>query len=211
MALPQPPTTHPQHAAPVPPQNGLGTAGFVLGLLGLLFSFLPVIGLVAWPLVILGLVLGAVGIVRASSGRATNKGLAVAGVVLSAAGLVVCILWVAVFSKAASDAKGTLDDLEQAANKESRVVYEISGDAPKASVSYTTYSDGGSTTNKEDTTKLPWTKELTVKGFFSGGSLTAMTGAEGGTVTCKVKIDGVEKRSETATGPFAQATCTNFS
>ncbi|MBB5954813.1 hypothetical protein FHS29_001383 [Saccharothrix tamanrassetensis] len=210
MALPQPPTTHHQHAAPRPPQNGLGTAGFVLGLLGVLFSFLPVIGLVAWPLVILGLVLGALGTARASRGRATNRGIAIAGVVLSAVGLVICVLWVAVFGKAASDAATTLDDLEREANKESKVVYQISGDAPKTNVTYTTYSDGGSATNKEDTTTLPWTKELTVKGFLSGGSLTAMAGAEGGTVTCKITVDGVERKTATATGPFAMAACSNF-
>ncbi|RKT57811.1 MmpS family transport accessory protein [Saccharothrix australiensis] len=211
MALPQPPTTHhPQHAAPTPPRNGLGTAGLVLGLLGLPAAFLPVIGLVAWPLVVLGLVLGALGVARASRGRATNKGIAVAGVVLSAAGLAVCALWAAFFGKAASDAARTLDDLEREANKESRVVYEISGDAPKAAVTYTTYSDGGSATSKEDATSLPWTKELTVKGFLSGGTLTAMTGAEGGTVTCRISVDGVEKKTATATGAFVLASCSNF-
>jgi hypothetical protein len=52
-----------------PPRNGLGTAGFVLGLVGLLLSFIPLIGVVAWPLVILGLVLSIVGIVRPAAAR----------------------------------------------------------------------------------------------------------------------------------------------
>ncbi|QTR01361.1 DUF4190 domain-containing protein, partial [Saccharothrix algeriensis] len=96
----------------------------MLGLLGLLFSFLPVIGPVAVA-VFFGLVLGALGVARARRGRAANKGLAVAGVVLSAAGLVVCVLWVVFFGRAASEAAETLDDLERAAHKESRVVYEV--------------------------------------------------------------------------------------
>ncbi|MFT7836376.1 MmpS family transport accessory protein [Saccharothrix sp. BKS2] len=211
MTYPQPPQL--QHQPPVPPpppQNGLGTAGFVLGLVGLLFSFLPVIGVVAWPLVILGLVLGLVGWARADRGRATNKGLAIAGVALSAVGLVICVLWAAVFTKAASDASTALDDLEAQANREAVLVYEISGDAPGASITFSTYSDGGSAVNQEEAATLPWTKEFTVKGLFSGGTLSASTGAEGGTVTCRITVDGVEKKTATASGPFALASCSNF-
>ncbi|MFD7653875.1 MmpS family transport accessory protein [Actinosynnema sp. NPDC059797] len=211
MTYPQPPQTrHQPPVPPPPPQNGLGTAGFVLGLVGLLFSFLPVIGVVAWPLVILGLVLGLVGWARADRGRATNKGLAIAGVALSAIGLVVCVLWAAVFTKAASDVSTALDDLDAQANKEVVLVYEITGDTPSASITYSTYSDGGSAMNQEEATTLPWTKELTVKGLFSGGTLSATTGTEGGTVTCRITVDGVEKKSATASGPFAMASCSNF-
>ena len=70
-----------------PQRNGLGTAGFVLGLLGLVFSFIPVVGVVAWPLVVVGLGLGLFGLVRVVRGQADNKGVAIAGVVLSAIGL----------------------------------------------------------------------------------------------------------------------------
>src|SRR3979411_410233 len=39
----------PQMAPAAPaPRNGLGTAGFVLGLIGLIFSPIPFIGVVAW-------------------------------------------------------------------------------------------------------------------------------------------------------------------
>jgi hypothetical protein len=94
---PHPPQQHHYHYPIVvpQPQNGLGTAGFVLGLIGLVFSPIPIIGVVAWPLVILGLVFSCVGIYKAGNGQATNRGLAIAGAVLSALGLLVCILWVA--------------------------------------------------------------------------------------------------------------------
>jgi hypothetical protein len=91
-----------QPARPAP-QNGLGTAGFVLGLLGLLFSFIPLIGIIAWPLVLLGLVFAGAGVARARQGRATNKGLAIAGLVCSAVGLVVCIGYAAAFGAAVSE------------------------------------------------------------------------------------------------------------
>ena len=75
------------------PQNGLGTGGFVCGLVGLIFSFVPIIGLVAWPLVIVGVVLSAIGVSKANRQLANNKGLATAGVVLSIIGLVICFMW----------------------------------------------------------------------------------------------------------------------
>ncbi|EWC60748.1 putative integral membrane protein [Actinokineospora spheciospongiae] len=92
-AYPQAP---PQMAAPmmgyhqmVPPQNGIGTAGFVTGLLGLLFSWLGIVGLI---LCIIGVSLSGVGISKANKGQATNKGLAVAGLVCGVIGLAIDVI-----------------------------------------------------------------------------------------------------------------------
>ena len=70
------------------PSNGLGIAGFCLGLIGLLLSFIPILGVIAWFLVIPGVVLSAIGL------KHQPKGLAIAGLVLSGLGLLVCFLWV---------------------------------------------------------------------------------------------------------------------
>ncbi|MDQ3787034.1 MAG: DUF4190 domain-containing protein [Actinomycetota bacterium] len=192
--------------APNPPQqpvakpsNGLGTAGFVVGLIGLLFSFIPLIGVVAWPLVILGIVFSAIGLSKATKGRATNKGLAIAGLAVSIIGLVVCILWVAVWNKA-------VDDVREEANREAVIVYEVTGDAPSADITYSTYGDE-MTTNQETVTKLPWRKEVTTTGIIKDGQLIVSTGAEGGSVTCKLTVDGKEVKTATASGAFAMATC----
>ncbi len=103
---PMPPS--PPMPAPNQYKNGLGTAGFVLGLVGLIFAFIPIIGVIAWPLVILGLIFGIVGTLRANRGQASNKGLAITAVVLSAIGLVICVLWTAAFGKAVNDAANGL-------------------------------------------------------------------------------------------------------
>lgn len=181
------------------PSNGLGTAGFVVGLIGLLFSFIPLIGVVAWPLVILGIIFSAIGISKATKGRATNKGLAIAGLVVSIAGLVVCILWVAVWNKA-------VDDINEEANREAVIVYEVSGDAPSADITYSTYGDE-MTTNQETVTKLPWRKEVSTTGIVKDGQLIVSTGADGGSVTCKLTVDGEVVKEATASGAFAMATC----
>ncbi|HWO66632.1 MAG TPA: MmpS family transport accessory protein [Umezawaea sp.] len=180
----------------VQPRNGVGTAGFVLGLVGFLFSFIPIIGVVAWPLVIVGLVLSVVGVTRASKGIANNRGLAIAGAVLSVIGLVVCVLWTALFGAAVSDA-----------DREHVVVYEVSGDAAGASVVYSTFGGG---TGQEAVTSLPWRKEMKVKGLLGGGTLTVTAPAEGGVVACRITVDGVEKKSATGAGAFSTALCSGF-
>jgi hypothetical protein len=115
-----------------------------------------------------------------------------------------------VFTKAASDVSTAVDELEAEANREAVLVYEITGDAPGADITYSTYGDGGSALNQEEAPTLPWTKQFTVKGLFSGGTLSASTGADGGTVTCRITVDGVEKKTATASGAFALASCSNF-
>jgi hypothetical protein len=203
------PPQQPMHAYPVPPphppaQNGMGIAAFVLGLLGLLISFIPVIGVVAWPMVIIGLVLGFVGLGKARSGRASNAGMAIAGIVLSALGLIVCIVWVVIFGKVAND-------VQEEAEREVAVVYELSGDAKDVTVNYTTFGDDTTVEPTQETVaSLPWQKEFKTKGLFKGGSMAANTGAEGGSLTCKVTVDGVVKKTETASGPFAIVSCTGF-
>lgn len=104
-----PPTGYP--LPPPTPKNGLGTAGFVLGLLAALFAMIPIIGVIAWPLGILGLIFGLVGISRVSNGTATNKGLTIAGAVLSAVALVICMVWIAAFGTAAGEIDAELDAL----------------------------------------------------------------------------------------------------
>lgn len=66
-----------------PKKNGLGTAGFVLSLLGLLFCWIPFLNILLW---ILGLIFSIIGVTR------MPKGLSIAGIVLSAVTLIVFII-----------------------------------------------------------------------------------------------------------------------
>ncbi|MBO4236991.1 DUF4190 domain-containing protein [Pseudonocardia alni] len=100
---PYPPGPHqPGWPPPQPPRNGMGTAALVLGILGALFSLIPIVGVIAWPMVLIGLALGIAGVLRAQAGRADNKGVAIAGTVLSAFGLVFCLIYTVAFASAVS-------------------------------------------------------------------------------------------------------------
>jgi hypothetical protein len=67
-----------------PPGNGMGVAGFILGLLGLLFFWIPFFGLI---LALLGVCLGGAGI-SVGKKRGAGIGLAVTGLVLGLVALV---------------------------------------------------------------------------------------------------------------------------
>jgi hypothetical protein len=59
----------------------MGITGLVTGIIGACLAWIPVLGFV---LGVLGIVFGGVGWFYANHGRATNKGMAVAGVILGA-------------------------------------------------------------------------------------------------------------------------------
>jgi hypothetical protein len=91
---------YPGHYPPLGPQvvlrgdrNGLGTAALVLGITAVIFSFIPLVGIIAWPIGITGLILGFVGLGRVNRREATNRGVAIAGLITSGAALVICVLW----------------------------------------------------------------------------------------------------------------------
>lgn len=203
---------------PAPPRNSLGTAGFVLGLVGLLFSFLPLIGVIAWPLVILGLIFSIIGIRRASAGAATNKGLTITGAVLSAIGLVICIAWVGSFGSSMNKINHELQQPDQGqppapgappqqdGNTATRtVLYEVTGSDKALNVTYTT--DGMASTEQQQNANLPFKKEISIpRQPFQVFSLSAQN-AGSGTITCKITVDGKVIKEASSGGPYSVAMC----
>ena len=62
-------------------QNGIGTAGFVLALIGLIFCWVPILNWILW---ILGVIFSLIGVFKRPKG-------------LSIAGLVISFIWIIVF------------------------------------------------------------------------------------------------------------------
>lgn len=89
--IPTPPMprvpTPPVPTPPAPPAkkgrgaNGLGIAGFILGIIGLIFSWIPAINVVALVVAILGGVLSLIGIITGIVAR-KRLGLAITGFIL---------------------------------------------------------------------------------------------------------------------------------
>jgi len=70
--------------------SGAATASLVLGILGLICSIIPIIGLISWLLAPAALITGGIGL-----RSPTSKGLAIGGLALA-----VCLLWLVLFSAA---------------------------------------------------------------------------------------------------------------
>lgn len=81
------------HQAPTQPSNGLATASMVLGIISIITVLIPIIGMIAWILAPLGLILGFVAL-----GKPGGRGMAIAGIVTSAIGLLFCIGWFVLFA-----------------------------------------------------------------------------------------------------------------
>ncbi|MGF0116033.1 DUF4190 domain-containing protein [Promicromonospora sp. Marseille-Q5078] len=112
---PNGPTYEPYPVPPVPGTpplgrgNGLAVAGFVVALVALLLSLIPIVNNGAFVLAIVGLVLAIVGLVKARRG-APRQGMAVAGIVLAVLAGVGVLASQAFYSSVLDDVSDALDD-----------------------------------------------------------------------------------------------------
>jgi lysylphosphatidylglycerol synthetase-like protein (DUF2156 family) len=89
-------TPHAQSAG-----NGLAVASLVLGIVGLVLAFIPIIGVVAWILGPLAIIFGFAGRSRAKRG-APNGGMAMAGLIMGIITVAIAIVWVIAFASEVS-------------------------------------------------------------------------------------------------------------
>ncbi|SDE49581.1 hypothetical protein [Glycomyces harbinensis] len=75
-----------------PPENGIGITAFVLGLIAFALLWVPMLYLLTWPVSVLAVVFGAVGLNRARTGIATNRSTAAGGFFSGLGSLIVMVL-----------------------------------------------------------------------------------------------------------------------
>lgn len=105
-----------QPAYPVAPLNGVGTAALVLGILGVLSALVFIGGVLG----VIAVILGFVGLGRVNRREATNRGSAMAGVILGLVALAISI-GVGVFAYSNRD---TLNNLGECLQKAGSVAAE---------------------------------------------------------------------------------------
>ena len=101
----QPPLYHPAAtyvAAAAVPGNGIGVAAGVMGIVGLVLSFIPVLDFAGAVLAVLAVVFGAVGIHRAKTLGGASKGMAVTGLVCGVVALAIAFWFIAVLFSASA-------------------------------------------------------------------------------------------------------------
>ncbi|MCG6499783.1 DUF4190 domain-containing protein [Kitasatospora sp. A2-31] len=82
----------PPYAIPAPPpRNGLGIAAMVLGIVGAVLSLAVILFWLSWLPALLAVIFGAIGLGHVRRGVATNRAMALTGVILGVTGLLVSV------------------------------------------------------------------------------------------------------------------------
>ncbi|MFF2084752.1 MmpS family transport accessory protein [Nocardia sp. NPDC058176] len=96
------------------------------------------------------------------------------------------------------------NEIDKEVNRQVRVTYQVDGTGQASSI---TYSGSNLDIAQDTDVTLPWTKDVTVEGFIKSVTLTVSAGSEGGQITCRILADDKVIAEQTASGPFASATC----
>ncbi|WP_414166856.1 DUF4190 domain-containing protein [Streptoverticillium reticulum] len=113
---------HP-YPAPMPQaRNGMGVTALVLGIIGVVLGLAVVLFWVSWLPALLAVVFGFVGLSHARKGLATNRAMALAGVILGGAGLLISagvgVFAAVVVKKTADDVRAKAVEVKESAAAE---------------------------------------------------------------------------------------------
>ncbi|MBO4365966.1 MAG: DUF4190 domain-containing protein [Eggerthellaceae bacterium] len=105
--------------------SGMGIASLVLGILAFLASFIPLLNILSFPLVILGLLFAVIGLVGIKKGKHVGKGITMAGLVLCLLALVITVVMY-VAAAAVSDGASSSGSSDGATSSSSAVTQDAS-------------------------------------------------------------------------------------
>jgi hypothetical protein len=146
-------------------RNGLAVTALVLGIVAILLSFIPAIGMVSFLLGPLAIVFGIIALVKKQ-----KKGLSITGIVLGALAAIIAGVITAILAMLATQLTG-----------EHTVEYIVTAESPGT----VSYLDGEAGIQEQITGD--WSTEITFNGL-PVGALSVAT--EGGAVTCEIIMDG---------------------
>jgi hypothetical protein len=122
---------------------------------------------------------------------------------LSLIGLVVVVIIAIVVIAAIASGGGSSNSITgTTGTKDGKVTYVVTGPA-KASM---TYTDGGTNTAQDNNAKLPWKKTVPIADTVITYQVSAQN-AGGGSITCKILLDGKVVKTNTSKGDYAIVTC----
>ncbi|MDO9396469.1 MAG: hypothetical protein Q7T71_07990 [Herbiconiux sp.] len=225
MSYPPPPVPPQPAYSPVPPnaaapgpgarkRNPLGVAALVIGIVSFVAALIPIVNYLAVLLAFVGVVLGVIALVLA--GR--RKAAAVAGTIVSfvalAASVVLAIVYTFVFfggligwvSEAGSSGPGGIDATSLP------LIYQVDGTGSDVDVTYSTFVGDVQSTEQLLGQDLPFEESMTVAyggaDTYDSYTVTAVNGADGGDIECRILLDGQVLVEQSASGAYATATCT---
>jgi hypothetical protein len=108
-----------QYAPASAARNGLGIAALCCGIVGILFGLVPLTFFVAGTLGVLGIIFGAVGLRRVKRQEASNRGMAIAGLVTGIIAFGLAIVGVGIMVSATNQLNDDLNQIQTDANASS--------------------------------------------------------------------------------------------
>lgn len=167
--------------APVKQGNGLGVAALVVGIVAAVFSVIPLVGMVAFFLGPVAIILAIIGLTR----KMRPKGTSVAGLILGIASIVIAAVMTA-------GTVAAIDAVDKEINKEVTITYKATSENEASSM----FGGIDGTSNEKFTGT--WTKEVKAKGFDAASLVVSNEDfSSSQKVTCEILIDGksVSKQS----------------
>lgn len=200
------PAAGPGYVAPQTPKPGsaLAIVALVLGALALLFSFIPVVNILAFILAVASAVCALISLIRGLGGKAA----AIIGLVLSViafvSAIVVNVIVAAAVSSASQGISKSLETYSAQASAKHTVQYKVTANGA-ATVHYWTPEGTSQTDVASD-----WSKDLATTGITS--ALVTVTASDyqnkSAAVSCEIIIDGKSVAKNTGSGSLATASCT---
>lgn len=219
----QPPAGSPYQHAPVEKRtSGLAVTALVLGIIGLVLSWIPIVNNAAAVLAVIGLVFGIIAIfATGAKHKKKGRGLAIAGSVLCVIALIVTFAIQASASKALKEISAQTDSSQTApAEKESKLTDEKKEDPANEQVVMEATATGKGTviwgeagsTNTEDFNGQ-WSKTISGEDAKKGYTLTVSGDFMGGNdqkVGCTITVNGQQKSHKEGSGTSGSALCDTY-
>jgi hypothetical protein len=172
-------------------KNGVGVAALVVGIVAAALATIPLIGMVAFFLGPVAIILGLLAVFL----KNRKRGMAIAGLILGVVSLVVAGMMTAALSAG-------VKAVDESINAEHTVEYVVTTTGP-ASVSY--WTGGG--TSMEDVT-AGWKKTITSKDInITSLTVTGDYSDKTAAVSCEILVDGKSTAKNTGSGAGANPSC----
>ncbi|MFE6743407.1 DUF4190 domain-containing protein [Streptomyces tubercidicus] len=176
--------TYPTAPIPAPQsRNGMGITALVLGIVGVVLGLLIILFWLSWLPALLAMIFGFVGLSQARNGRATNKGMALAGVILGGAGLLAAaggaVLTITAVKTVADSARAKAKEVKSSASAAEKARHLSFGE------SYT-FENGLKVTVAEP---KPYTPDDFVLGHAKGNKAVQVTVTVVNTGTARVEVE----------------------
>lgn len=222
--VPQQPV--PQQAPAEKHMNALGITAFVLAVIALILSWIPIVNNVAFAFALAGLIFGCFALhATGKKGRKKGRALVIAAVVISLISGGVVLYTQSMYGKAVDDASKSLDEASKKAQHDSdNLAKGIVNEGAKSLTMQVTisngnaevsYGQGGGTSN--ETVTGQWEKTITGDDAQKDWTVSAYPSFDidnetpaDTQVTCTITVDGKQVSHQEATGDSANVYCSVY-